>query len=221
MRRIAFLYPNLPPKPSSRLKTWHWDGSNLESSPNATDAPLAVGSLQKPFVVRAWAMTHPGQEAPRVACTSTSGCWHRGGHGEIGLARATAVSCNSYFRHLAMETPLALLAASLHREGFRNRLHSPEAAIGLADGQPLLVISPSALLAAYADLVRTPWAVGEPIQRQLLAGLREAALTGTAGALKQRGYWAKTGTIPSPSGNPLQTCGLALAVDDAGWAILA
>ena len=38
-----------------RLQTWRREGSRVEASVNATDTPMAVGSLQKPFVVRAWA----------------------------------------------------------------------------------------------------------------------------------------------------------------------
>ena len=66
--------------------------------------------------------------------------------------------------------------------------------------------------------MRAPRPAGEPIRQEVLAGLRQAALTGTAAGLGQRGYWAKTGTVRS---DPLHTRGWAVAVDDAGWAILA
>ena len=206
---------------SPHLQIWRLEAGRLEPRPNATEAPLAVGSLQKPFVAQAWAEAHPDQAPPRLRCSSDSGCWRRGGHGDLGLVQATAVSCNAYFLHLAAATPLPILASNLERAGFQGVPHSPEAAIGLADGYPQLVIRPAVLLEAYGRLVRTPWATGESVRQLVLAGMREAALTGTAGALQRRGFFAKTGTVPSTTGNPLQTCGLALAVEDTGWAVLA
>ena len=202
------------------MQTWYGSKAGFNDAASAPDIPMAVGSLQKPFVARAWAEANPGQVPPQISCTPSSGCWLRHGHGTLGLAKATSVSCNTYFRHLAATTPLPLLTSNLTREGFQGEIHSPEAALGLPDGWPLLRIRPSALLEAYRCLVSVPWAEGEPLRGMVLAGLREAALTGTAGALKHRGFWAKTGTIPSTTGNALQTCGLALAVDDAGWAVL-
>jgi hypothetical protein len=187
----------------------------------SSDAPVTVGSLQKPFVARAWAMAHPGEASPRFRCGPESGCWLPAGHGELGLTRALSLSCNTYFRQLARATPLAGLDASLRAAGFTRGPRSAEEAIGLPGEEGPLRIRPSALLAAYAELTRSPWPAGEPIHTEVLAGLREAGLEGTAKALGQRGYWAKTGTVPAPDGDPLHTCGLALAVDDAGWAILA
>ena len=205
---------------AQRLQTWCLEHARFQPGPGATDAPMAVGSLQKPFVAQAWAVAHPGEAAPRLACTPRSGCWLHQGHGEIGLARATALSCNAYFRQLAAATPLEVVNAHLRRAGFQGSAHSAEAAIGLPDGQPPLLIRPSVLLMKYNQLINSPWIEGEPLRRQLLAGLREAAFSGTASALKRRGCWAKTGTVPFP-GNPLQTCGLALAVEDGGGAVLA
>ncbi|WP_306599247.1 hypothetical protein [Geothrix sp. 21YS21S-2] len=195
------------------LATWRLEGGQVEAAPPSGDAPLPVGSLQKPFVARAWARTHEGP-SPRFTCR---GCWLKAGHGELGLVRAVAVSCNAYFLALAAQTPLADLKASLAAEGFAPAPLSPEDAVGLAGS---LAIRPSALLQAYRRLALTPWPEGEAIRREVLEGLREAALTGTAAGLGHRGFWAKTGTVPSPDGNPLATCGLAVAVDDTGWAVL-
>ena len=189
------------------LATWRLDG------PQAADAPLPVGSLQKPFVARAWARSHDGP-SPRFTCR---GCWLKAGHGDLGLARAVAVSCNAYFLALARETPLADLKAALAAEGFAPAPLCAEDAIGLGGN---LAIRPTALLEAYRRLVLTPWPQGEAIRLEVLEGLREAALTGTAAGLGHRGFWAKTGTVPAPDGNPLATCGLAVAVDDTGWAVL-
>ncbi|BDU74201.1 hypothetical protein [Mesoterricola silvestris] len=195
------------------LATWRLEGSRVEAEPPSGDAPLPVGSLQKPFVVRAWARSHAGP-SPRFRCR---GCWLKAGHGELGLARAVAVSCNAYFLELARQTPLADLKAALAAEGFAPAPLSPEDAVGLAGN---LAIRPSALLEAYRRLTLTPWPEGETLRQEVLQGLREAALTGTAAGLGHRGFWAKTGTVPAPDGDPLSTCGLALAVDDTGWAVL-
>lgn len=215
-----------------RFDTWRLEapalGRGFQASPGADDDPIPVGSLQKPFVAKAWATAHPGEVPPRVLCDASSGCWFRGGHGELDLVQALTVSCNTYFRHLAADTPRAALASTLAREGFSvqclGREVDPDAisdlAIGLPGEEGPILIRPSALLDAYVQLVRSPWPSGEPVRTQVLAGLRQAALTGTAAALGQRGYWAKTGTVPSADGNPLHLSGFALAVDDSGWAIL-
>lgn len=207
------------PPPKSSLQVWRLEASGFQADPEAGDAPLPVGSIQKPFVAKAWALAHPQEVSPRYSCTAASRCWLRSGHGELGLTQALAASCNTYFRRLAEATPLAALASTLAAEGFSRAPLSPDTAIGLPGAGGLLTIRPSILLEAYVRLVRSPWSVGESIRQQVLAGLREAALTGTA-ALGQRGYWAKTGTVPL-EGDPLHTSGYALAVEDSGWAILA
>lgn len=206
---------------SPRFSGWRWSSGVLEADPNVGDTPLAVGSLQKPFVAKAWALAHPGQTSPRIRCDPDSGCWNPSGHGELGLSRALEVSCNAYFHHLASQTPPSLLNATFVQEGFQGEALTPATAIGLQEEASHLAIRPSELLEAYVRLVRIPWPVGEPIRLQVLQGLREAARTGTAKALNQRGLWAKTGTIPSPTAPPPATCGLALAVDDAGRAAMA
>lgn len=204
-----------------RLQIWVRDASGAITEGAEAERPIAVGSLQKPFVAEAWAATHPGAASPRFRCGPDAGCWLAAGHGDLGLPRALALSCNTYFRRLAAATPMAGLEASLRAAGFTRGPRSAEEAIGLPGGEGPLRIAPAALLAAYAALTRVPWAAGEPVRGEVLAGLREAGLEGTAKALGRRGYWAKTGTVPASDGDPLRTCGLALAVDDAGWGILA
>ncbi len=206
---------------ASRLQIWVRDASGVMLQGASQDAPIAVGSMQKPFVAKAWAETHPGVASPRFRCEPGSGCWLPSGHGELGLVRALALSCNTYFRDLAEATPMAALRASLRAAGFTRDPSSPEEAIGLPGVEGPLSIRPSDLLAAYARLTRTPWIEGEAIRAEVLEGLRESGLDGTAKGLGQRGYWAKTGTVPASKGDPLHTCGLAVAVDDSGWAILA
>ena len=204
-----------------RLQIWCRDAAGAMVRGADADAPIAVGSIQKPFVAEAWSASHAGAPPPRFRCGPASGCWLPAGHGELGLGRAMALSCNTYFRQLAAQVPPDALGAALQGAGFLRAPRSPEEAIGLPGPEGPLRVRPQDLLAAYARLVRDPWPVGEPIRAQVLEGLREAALEGTAKGLGWRGFWVKTGTVPSPDGNPLHTCGLALAVDDAGWAMLA
>lgn len=206
----------------SALVEWRLAGGRTLADPGAPRAALRVGSLQKPFVARAWAEAHPGAPTPRHDCRGGDACWLRGGHGPLGLVRATAASCNVYFRGLARDTPAALLARVLREEGFLLAASvSPDAAIGLeAPGAEPVGITAQALLRAYSRLVREPWSSGENVRAELLAGLRAAALDGTARGLDRLGPYAKTGTAPSVDGRPLTTSGLAIVVDGAGSARL-
>ncbi len=206
---------------SPSLQTWTLEQGRFILGPGASTAPLAVGSLQKPFVAKAWAAAHPTAPTPRFRCGPGSACWLPTGHGEVDLTRALAVSCNAYFRSLAKDTPLSVLENEFNAEGFSAMPLTPDLAIGLAGSEGALSIHPEDLLEAYQRLVREPWPVGEPVRIQVLAGLREAALKGTADALGQWGWWAKTGTVPSSDGDPTRTTGFLVAVDDGGWAILA
>jgi hypothetical protein len=174
----------------------------------------------KPFVAEAWARVHHGEPPPRVRCDAASQCWLSTGHGEVGLARALALSCNTYFLALARDTPEEALVATLRAAGFSTPARlGPDAAIGKDDAAPALV-TPGDLLRAYVRLTREPWPEAEDVRTSLLAGLRESAVRGTARKLGLAGYWAKTGTIAAEDGTPWRTDGLALAVDDAGRAAL-
>jgi len=224
MRLIAVLGLSatlaLAQTPTPRLRTWSREALGPTADPLRGDVPMAVGSLQKPFVAKAWATAHPGQPPPHLICDPTSRCWQPKGHGELGLSRALAVSCNAYFRRLATETPLKGLQATLAREGFLGQLSGPDAALGLPGPSPV-VIRPSRLLEAYARLVREPWSEGEEVRQHVLAGLRAAARNGTAAGLAQGGCWAKTGTLPATDGDPAKTRGFVLVLDDAGRGTLA
>ena len=70
------------------LHTWRLEQDRLVISEGASDLPLAVGSLQKPFVARAWAQAHPDAPSPRFTCTGGDTCWLKKGHGELGLSTA-------------------------------------------------------------------------------------------------------------------------------------
>lgn len=199
------------------LHTWRLDKGRLEMSAGASDGPLAVGSLQKPFVVRAWAQAHPEAVSPRYTCPGGHACWLKKGHGELGLAAALARSCNAYFRQLAEATSIAELTNSLGRAGFAPAPANADEAIGLAAPE-LLRIRPSQLLEAYRDLLQEPWSPNEPLRQEVLRGLREGARSGTAVGLGAWGFWAKTGTVPLDA---LHTVGFALAMDEEGLTILA
>ncbi len=191
---------------------------DLVSGPEDGSRPWPVGSLAKPFVAKAWAQSHPEEATPRFTCTGGSSCWLPAGHGALGLAKAVAVSCNAYFRALAEATPENALVAALREEEFL--VPSPLSAEAAMGGDGTLAIRPGALLRAYARLTRRPWSGGEPVRAELLAGLRENPLRGTARGLGRYGLWAKTGTVPAVDGRPLRTSGLIVAVDDAGNALL-
>jgi stage II sporulation protein D len=203
--------------PAPRIETWRLEGGRVVADGVGADTALPVGSLLKPFLAQAWASAHPDRATPRFDCDGRR-CWLRSGHGTVGMARALAVSCNAYFLALAQETPQARMAATLAAAGFEVQgVVTPAAAVGLND---TVSVSPRRLLDAYVHLTRTPWPEGERVRREVLAGLRRAALDGTAQGLGRRGYWAKTGTVDAPGRAGLQTAGWALAVDDAGWAIV-
>ena len=201
-----------------RLDTWRRDAAGAVSGAAAADLPVPVGSLQKPFVAKAWAAAHVGDATPRWDCDGRS-CWRPSGHGTVGLTRATAVSCNAFFLALAAQTPPAVLRSILEADGFVvDGAMTPEAAIGLGD---TVTITPRRLLDAYARLTRTPWLSGDAVRRETLAGLRQAAGDGTARGLGRRGFWAKTGTVDAPGHRGLETIGWVVAVDDAGSSTLA
>ncbi len=188
------------------------------------DVAFPIGSLAKPFVAQAWAAAHAGEPTPRFRCTGGATCWRPAGHGELGLAGALEVSCNAYFRALAADTPRELLEAVLADWRFDvPRPLTPDLAIGLVEtgvSPRALRATPAALLTAFTSLARTPWARGESVHREVLAGLRESARSGTAAGLAARGLLAKTGTVPALDGSALQTSGFALAFDESGWAAL-
>jgi len=212
----------LPAIAAAEPVLWRLEEGIVRPGPRAEDRLMPMGSLLKPFVARAWARAHPGAEPPVVRCERDSGCWLPSGHGGVGLVRGLSLSCNTYFRALAADTPEAVLADTLGAEGFAvPRPVSPEAAIGLVDDTGGVVARPGAVLRAYVRLVSAPWETGEEVRGAVLAGLRESALTGTASGIGRRGFRAKTGTVPALDGRPLATSGWVVAVDDSGWAVLA
>lgn len=181
---------------------------------------LTVGSLQKPFIARAWARSHPAGTTPRFTCTRNSGCWRPSGHGNLDLRGAIRESCNGYFRLLARDTPTEAIRDSFEAAGFSWMGEMSDAeAIGIK-GPAGVRVAPERLIESYVDLVRTPWTAREDVRREMLSGLKDAAEDGTAAGLRLWGFMAKTGTVPALDGAALKTSGFAMILDDAGFAFL-
>ena len=219
--RTVFLALALAIGASDRLLVWTLrDGMIVAAPGNAGTAPLPVGSIQKLWVARAWAEAHPGDApAPTYRCTTRSACWLPAGHGEVGLRRALAVSCNAYFLALAHATPGATLDRVFREAGFE--VTAPldaERSIGLSGLTTLgagakVTVKPEALLNAFHLLVTSAWPARDDIRETLLAGLRDASESGTGAASPVQGVLMKTGTVPSVDGRLLATSGWVIAAD--------
>ncbi len=139
------------------------------------ETPIPVGSLVKPFTALAF-----GGPFPQVVC----------GHGRLRFTDALAQSCNAYFLDLAARVDTNALAVVAAKYGISApQAETAEARIGLGTGWP---VAPLALARAYAELATRS---SEPRVAEILAGMEQAALSGTAKALG-RGVMAKTGTAP-------------------------
>ncbi len=152
------------------------------------DRAIPVGSLTKPFLALAYARTHSSY--PHFTCRGTQDrCWLPHGHGSLDLQQALAHSCNAYFLALAAQIDPAALVNTMQLLNLSTPPAdaSPATLIGLDPGWQ---ITPVALVRAYGRL---------PVQTDtsdILAGLRQAASTGTASALYAEDALAKTGTAP-------------------------
>ena len=205
---------------SADFERWVLNRGQVQPPDHSSQELIPVGSLQKPFLVRAWATSHPTAAPPSFTCTRTSGCWRPSGHGTLSLRAAVRESCNTYFKSLARETPREDLEASFREAGFQWTGELMEAdAIGLP-GLAGVRIAPARLLPSYARLARTPWPARDDVRRELLVGMKDAAESGTASGLRLWGFLAKTGTVPALDGTPLATSGLAMVLDDTGFAFL-
>lgn len=199
---------------------WVQRHGRLQTIGTPNEESLHVGSLQKPFLMRAWASTHSRIALPRLMCTRTSGCWRPGGHGVLDLRGAIRESCNSYFRQIARDTPAEAIRESFLDAGFSWAGEMSDAeAIGLP-GPASVTIAPERLLSSYTQLARSPWMNREDVRLEVLEGMKESALIGTASGLRLFGFMAKTGTVPAIDGTPLRTSGFVMAVDDGGFAFL-
>jgi len=61
------------------------------------DAPIPLGSLQKPMIALDYARRH-GAQYPVLTCRA--GCWSPRPHGRLDLPHALSISCNNYFQTL-------------------------------------------------------------------------------------------------------------------------
>jgi cell division protein FtsI/penicillin-binding protein 2 len=165
-----------------RFLVSHWNGSRK---------PIPVGSLVKPFTALAYAESHD-YRFPGHLCNGGSTCWLPKGHGNLRIAHAIGVSCNSYFVDLAAQTGAAQVASVAQRYGLNGPLEnaSPEAMAGMY-GQ--WQESPESVVRAYALLLQRAQL---PAVRDIVDGMAEAARSGTAAALSPQGLHllAKTGT---------------------------
>lgn len=212
---LAFLLASAAGVAASDLRVWTLRSGEVAPARERDDR-FPVGSLQKPWVVRAWAEAHPDPSSPppRVTCRSGGGCWLRSGHGELGLLLATARSCNSWFLALARDVPPDLLARSLRGAGFSVRVPlDPWEAIGSGSRGRAVVASPESLLGAYRELITTPWPFRDELRRELLSGMAMAAREGTGADLGATGLIVKTGTVDAVDGAVSRTSGWVMAAD--------
>ncbi len=142
--------------------------------------PIPMGSLVKPFTALAYGETH-NFAFPEYTCRGR--CWLPGGHGRLNVEQAIANSCNSYFRELAAGVDPAGLAQVCRRLG----LPLPAGRQGLTGMGDSWKISPLDLARALGQLA------GYAQAHEILAGMRQAARSGTAKAVGENAL-AKTGT---------------------------
>lgn len=151
--------------------------------------PIPIGSLVKPFTALAYGKTHAFR-FPEYTCRGQ--CWLPRGHGHLNLEQAIGNSCNSYFRQLSQNVDPIALASVCRR-------------LGLSLTGDSWRSSPLDLARAFGQLLH------EPEARAILAGMRQAAQSGTARAVGANAL-AKTGTaecshVPREAGD-----GLAIAM---------
>ena len=161
---------------------------------SSSEHPIPVGSLVKPFTALAYAEAN-GFVFPEHYCAAGT-CWLPGGHGRLGIVRAVALSCNSYFTSLAGKVAAPQVREVAHRFGLAGPPANASAA-ALAGREGVWRESPRALLHAYAELLGRR---GQPGAVEILAGMRASAREGTAAEIARAvplvPAFAKTGTAP-------------------------
>jgi cell division protein FtsI/penicillin-binding protein 2 len=173
-------------------------GEVLISRWDAPDRPAPLGSLVKPFTALAYGEEHSFRY-PEFECRGKGDrCWYPRGHGNIGLVRAVAQSCNAYFLNLASGLRPSSVAAVLRRYSIYDVSEkvSPESMIGLGSAWK---ISPLRMLRAYAEMSRRR---DQPGVSEIIRGMQMSENSGTGigvgSALGKSGASAitKTGTAP-------------------------
>jgi len=150
------------------------------------ETPIPVGSLVKPFA----ALAARGPFPEFVCHGAIDRCWLQKGHGPEHFRDALANSCNAYFLELAKNVDAHSLEVVAAKFSIPPPMaDTPEARIGLGRDWR---IAPVALARAYCELTSR---AAEPRVADILAGMKQAAESGTASAIG-RGALAKTGTAP-------------------------
>jgi cell division protein FtsI/penicillin-binding protein 2 len=161
----------------------------------SSEKAIPVGSLVKPFTAIAYAEGHEFR-FPEYECSGGSSCWRPQGHGVLGIVRATALSCNSYFTQLAEATTPTQVVDVAHRFGLDGpgATATPEA---MAGKHGTWRESPDSMVRAYAELLARR---SQPGIRDVLEGMEESAKHGTASGIARSvprlQVLAKTGTAP-------------------------
>lgn len=169
-------------------------GAQISSKWSEAQEPIPIGSLVKPFLAVAYAEAH-GFRFPEHKCLAGT-CWLPRGHGQTGIVRAIAISCNSYFTSLAQDVSVEQVSDVAHRFGLSGPPPNatPE---GLAGQHGEWRESPAAISRAYAELLSRR---EQPGITQILDGMRESARNGTGAGISRGAasvaVLTKTGTAP-------------------------
>ena len=150
-------------------------GAMLASHWDNPQQPIPLGSLIKPFIAVAYGEAHEFRY-PAHLCTGEAGsCWLPRGHGEIGVTRAIADSCNSYFRLLTSK----MNSGDVNPTAAGFGLEIPASVLSGTDligvGNRWL-ISPLRMAGAYVELNRRR---NQPGAREVVAGMALSASQGT------------------------------------------
>ncbi|HET6843683.1 MAG TPA: penicillin-binding transpeptidase domain-containing protein [Candidatus Angelobacter sp.] len=160
-----------------------------------TGEETPVGSLIKPFLATAYGRAH--DSFPVFRCHGGSDCWQPRGHGVLGIQRAVALSCNSYFHQMLEQAEPGFAAATLQSFGLTMEDSAGRDKVERYEQGQGWNASPLVLAHAYLRLANDTGAKSTPL---VLEGMAMAARSGTAAAvsreLQGRGALAKTGTAP-------------------------
>lgn len=170
-------------------------GTRIAARWEGSETPIPVGSLVKPFTAIAYSEGHSFR-FPVFTCSGAGACWRPQGHGALGIVRAVALSCNSYFTQLAEASTAAQVTAVAHRFGLSGpgAAASPES---MAGRYGVWRESPDALARAYAELLAQR---SQPGISDIVEGMADSAKDGTASGIARSvpriHALAKTGTAP-------------------------
>src|SRR6266849_5939243 len=187
-------------------------GTLLSSRWDDPSKPIPLGSLVKPFTALAYGETHENQFPTHVCRGEASGCWQVRPHGKLNLISAISVSCNSYFRALAVSLTGEQLIPVANRFGLDppDPTLSGPGLMGLGDRWP---IAPLKMAHAYLDLYHRR---DQPVVREILAGMEQSARNGTGkgvgDALKHADSLVKTGTAPCTHAHAAPGDGFVIAM---------